>query len=310
MPLINATGVSKWTPERLTDLTGQRFLITGGNSGIGFEAAKRLAERNADIVIGARNASKGETACAAIAPLGAGRTELLQIDLADMASIRAAANEAKTRFGELSALINNAGIMQTPKQQTKDGFEMQLGTNHLGHFLWTALMIGQVNQNEGRVVTVASVAHKYGKIHFDDLMLDASYDPSTAYCQSKLANLLFAQELHRRLEKSGSAIKSVGCHPGYSSTELQSTGPTGFLNGIYKLTNSLLAQSSELGAYPTVLAAAGDEAVSGAYYGPTGIMDLRGPVGDSDVAPRALDEEVAQRLWTVSEELVGEKFTY
>ncbi|MEO1044415.1 MAG: oxidoreductase [Pseudomonadota bacterium] len=307
MPLVNATGVRNWTPDRLTDLTGKRYLITGGNSGIGLEAAKMLAERNADVVIGARNATKGATAVAAIESLGTGSAEMLQIDLADMTSIRSAAEEAKPRFGTLSALINNAGIMQTPKQQTRDGFEMQLGTNHLGHFLWTALMIGQVDPAQGRIVTVSSIAHKYGKIHFDDLMLDKSYDPSASYFQSKLANLLFAQELHRRLIASGSHIKSVACHPGYSDTELQSTGPTGFLNALYKFTNALMAQPGKLGAYPTVLSAAGDEAISGAYYGPTGLMDMRGPVGDSYVEPRALDEAVAQRLWQVSEELVGDR---
>ncbi len=306
MTKVNPSGHYDWTPDRLPDLSGKLYLITGGNSGIGLEAAKILAKKNADIIIAARNQTKGEAAVAQIKLAGSGKVDLLTLDLADMASIRAAADQARAQFGTITGLINNAGIMQTPKQQTADGFEMQLGTNHLGHFLWTALMWGRLDPANGRVVTVSSIAHKFGQIHFDDLMLERGYDPSKAYTQSKLANLIFAQELHRRLEADGSAIKSIACHPGYSDTALQSTGPGALLSGIYKITNALLAQSSTLGAYPTVLAAADDEANSGAYYGPTGIMDARGPVGDAQVARRALNPHVAEQLWKVSEELVGQ----
>lgn len=307
MPKPNPSGISKWTPAELSDLSGRLYLITGGNSGIGLEAAKILARQNADVVIAARNPGKGAAALAWIESLGAGKAELLQMDLADMASIRQAAAEAKDRFGTITALINNAGIMQTPKQATADGFEMQLGTNHLGHFLWTAQMLGQLDPSEGRVVSVSSIAHKYGKLNFDDLMLEKSYDPTASYTQSKLANLVFALELHRRLKAAGSPIKSIGCHPGYSDTELQSTGPFGLFKGVYKITNALFAQGADLGSYPTVLAAADPRAVSGGYYGPTGAFDTRGPVGDADIASRTLNEEVGARLWQMSEELVGEK---
>lgn len=309
MPHMATSGITDWTPDELPDLSGKLCIITGGNSGIGFEAAKILAGKNADVVIAARNEAKGKQALAKIVNLGSGRCELLSIDLADMASIRSAAKEAHDRFGAVAALINNAGVMQTPKQTTKDGFEMQLGTNHLGHFLWTALMMDQVDGRGGRVVTVSSMLYKFGNIDFDNLMMERRYDASRSYTRSKLANLLFAMELHRRLEDADSRIKSVACHPGYSDTELQFSGPTGVFKTIYKLTNAVIAQSAERGSYPTALAAADPRAESGGYYGPTGFFDVRGPVGDADVEPRALDEAVAEKLWQVSEELVGESFT-
>ena len=307
MPHMNTSGISGWTPQELPDLAGKLFIITGGNSGIGFEAAKILARQNADVVIAVRDQGKGKKALAKLVNLGDGRCEMLGIDLADSASIRAAAEAAKERFGAIYGLVNNAGVMQTPKQKTKDGFEMQLGTNHLGHFLWTTLMIGQVDGRGGRVVTVSSIAHKFGQIDFDNLMMESGYDATRAYSRSKLANLLFAMELHRRLEAADSRIKSIACHPGYSDTALQSTGPSGLMKLVYGVTNKLLAQSAEKGACPTALAAADERAVSGGYYGPTGFFDAGGPVGDSDVEKRALDPEVARRLWAVSEELVGEK---
>lgn len=305
MPTIADSGISNWKPDRLSDLTGKTYLITGGNSGIGLEAAKILGTNGGDIIIACRNAAKGESAVEEIRKTAKGSVAQLTLDLADLSSVRAAAEDAKNRFGAITALINNAGIMQTPPQQTADGFEMQLGTNHLGHFLWSGLMFDAVDPECGRIVTVSSIAHKFGRIDFDNLMLETGYSPSTAYFQSKLANILFAFELDRRLRAKGSAIKSVACHPGYSNTNLQSTGPQGFLNFIYKFTNALMAQSSQKGSYPTVLAAAGEEALAGAYYGPTGWGDAAGPVGDAGVAHRALDEKKAALLWERSERLVG-----
>ncbi|MBV7265765.1 oxidoreductase [Erythrobacter ani] len=309
MAHMETSGINDWTPDDLPDLSGKLCIITGGNSGIGFEAASILARKNADVVIAARNEMKGKKALAKIVNLGEGRCELLQVDLADSSSIRNAAKEAQDRFGAIAALINNAGVMQTPKQKTKDGYEMQLGTNHLGHFLWSALMFDQVDGRGGRIVTVSSIAHKFGRIDFDNLMMERGYDASRAYFRSKLANLLFAMELHRRLEKADSRIKSIACHPGYSDTELQFSGPTALFKAIYKITNAIVAQPAKLGAYPTALAAGDPDAVSGGYYGPTGFFDARGPVGDADVEQRALDADVAKRLWEVSEELVGESFS-
>jgi len=297
--------VKNWTPDQLPSLKGKTYLITGGNSGIGLEAAKMLGAAGGKIIIACRNLEKAKAAAEEIDAVSSVKTDIIQLDLADLASVRAAAKSTKTKYKKLDALINNAGIMQTQKLQTKDGFEMQLGTNHLGHFLWTGLLFDRVKKAEGRVVTVSSIAHKMGKIHFDNLMLDKGYTPTKAYTQSKHANMLFGLELHRRIEAAGSPVKSVICHPGYSSTNLQSTGPTGFLNTFYKPLNAIMAQPAYKGAIPTVLAAAGHEAQSGHYYGPTGIGDARGPVGDAKIIPHAKSKKTATRLWDMSENLVG-----
>jgi NAD(P)-dependent dehydrogenase (short-subunit alcohol dehydrogenase family) len=300
--------ITDWTPDELPDLAGKRYIITGGNSGIGFEAAKLLARANADIVIAARDSEKGRKALAKLVNLGAGRCEMIGLDLADMAAIRTAATEAKERFSTITALVNNAGIMQTPKRTTADGFELQLGTNHLGHFLWSALMFGALDPSGGRVVTVASIVHKFGQIDFDNLMMERGYDPTRSYARSKLANLIFALELHRRLEAAGSGIRSVACHPGYSDTPLQGKVTNPLFKLVYKVSNAVIAQSARRGAWPTALAAADPRAVSGGYYGPTRFFDARGPVGEAQIERRAKDEAVARRLWEVSEDLVGERF--
>lgn len=300
--------VSNWTPDRLPDLSGRVYVITGGNSGIGLEAARVLAAHNADVILAARDPEKAAAAAFSLEILGAGRPSTVHLDLADLASVRAAAAQVRERAPKIDGLVNNAGIMQTPKSVTADGFETQFGTNHLGHFLWTALLLDRVAAVAGRVVTVASIAHKYGRLHFDDLMLARRYDPTVAYCQSKLANLVFALELDRRLKSKGASASSIACHPGYSNTNLQSTGPGAGLTMLYRLTNALIAQSAERGAIPTVLAAAGLEASGGGYYGPTGFRDLNGPVGTASVAARARDASSAERLWTESERLVGHRF--
>ncbi|MEM1397791.1 MAG: oxidoreductase [Pseudomonadota bacterium] len=296
--------ISNWTPDKLHDLEGRLYVITGGNSGIGFEAAKMLARRNADIVIAGRSVEKISKAADSLATVGSGVKSTLQIDLADLSSVKSAASELDSRTVKIDGLINNAGIMQTPKSLTKDGFELQFGTNHLGHFLWSALNFPLVEAVGGRIVTVSSIAHRYGRLNFDDLMLTQRYDPTTAYCQSKLANLVFAQELHRRLEATQAKAISVACHPGYSNTNLQSTGPGAGLTALYKLTNALFAQPARDGATPTVLAAAGDEAQAGAYYGPTGFREFRGPTGTATVSARARSGDTGNRLWAESERLL------
>ncbi len=305
MPKIADSGIRDWTPDQLPDLSGKSYIITGGNSGIGLDTARILASAGGDIVIACRNPAKGEAAVDAVGQTAKGTVAQLTLDLADLAAVRAAAAEAHDRFGPFDALINNAGIMQTPETRTVDGYELQFATNHLGHFLWTGLMLDRVDPHHGRIVTVASIAHKFGQIHFDDPMFEKNYSASNAYGQSKLANLMFALELDRWLKASGSAIASIACHPGYSNTALQSTGPSGLWNFAYKFLNPLMAQPSEKGAIPTVLAAAGTEAQAGAYYGPTGMGDARGPVGDAMVAQKALNETKAARLWEESEKLVG-----
>ena len=300
--------VKNWKPDQLPALDGKRYLITGGNSGIGLEAAKMLAEKGADIVIACRNPDKAEAARKEIDAAGSGSVDTVSLDLSSMASVRKAAEEVSARYDSLDGLINNAGIMQTPETRTEDGFELQLGTNHLGHFLLTALLFKLVEKAEGRITVVSSIAHKFGRIHLDDLMLEKSYEPTKAYGQSKLANMLFAQELSRRLEAADSPVMANVCHPGYSNTNLQSTGPEGFLKRFYGVMNRVWAQSAYKGAIPTVLAAAGEEAESGGYYGPVKVMDSLGPVGNAKIVAKGRDMKTAAELWQRSEELLDIKF--
>jgi NAD(P)-dependent dehydrogenase (short-subunit alcohol dehydrogenase family) len=226
------------------------------------------------------------------------------LNLSDLSSVRAAAAELHKNYAKIDGLINNAGVMQTPKQRTKDGFEMQLGTNHLGHFLLTGLLIDLIEAAKGRVVTVSSLAHLSGAINFDEIMLDQSYTPSKAYAQSKLANLMFALELDKRLQAAGMSAISLACHPGYTSTNLITTGPTGPLRLLYRIVTPLIAQSGPAGALPTVLCAAGLEVKRGGYYGPQGMGGLRGRVSDAVVSEAAQDPDVQKRLWDVSATLV------
>ncbi len=302
---IADSGFADWTPDRLPDLTGKRYLITGGNTGLGFEAAQMLATRNADIVIVSRNADKARKAVSELERLGSGNVDFVVADLSSLASVRKAADEIRQRYDGLDAIINNAGVMQSPQEQTVDGYELQFATNHLGHFLLNGLLLDLVEARAGRFVPVSSMAHKRGKMHFDDLMLRQNYSPTRAYCQTKLANLMYGLELDRRLKAAGSRASSITCHPGYAATNLQSTGPRGALKLFYRFTNRYLAQTATEGAVPLVLAAAGTEAKPGAYYGPTGPIDARGPVSDSAVIDAALNEDDAARLWTESEKLVG-----
>lgn len=303
--LMNS-GFSDWTPTQLPDLTGKNYLVTGGNAGLGFETAKALHRSGANVMIGSRNAAKGAAAAAAIS---AERVNTVHLDLADLGSVRRAAESVQDQVDGLDAIVNNAGVMQTPQLETKDGFELQFGTNHLGHFLLNGLLYGLVRKRAGRIVPVSSIAHLSGQIHFDDLMLKDDYSPGRAYSQSKLANLMFGLELHRRLETAGSPVTSTSCHPGYAATNLQSTGPTGFLKQFYRLTNQLLAQPASKGAVSEVLSAAGTEAKPGAYYGPTSFGGSRGPVSDATVSEAATDTAAAARLWDVSEDLVGHSWS-
>ena len=306
---IAKTGTTNWRPDRLPDLSGKLYVITGGNSGIGFEAAKMLGRAGGDVVLACRNPAKAEAALKALQGDVRGTAELLQLDLADFASIRRTAEDLRGRHAKIDGLINNAGIMQTPQTTTKDGFELQFGTNHLGHFLWTSLLIDLVEAApDGRVVTVSSIAHKFGELDLTDLMTETGYTPTKAYYRSKLANLMFAMELDRRLKEAGATTISLACHPGYSGTNLQSTGPRGALRALYSLMNPLMSQSAEKGAIPTVLAAAGTEAKGGAYVGPTGMGDARGPVGDAQVAEHARDRTVWLKLWEETEKLIGQPF--
>jgi NAD(P)-dependent dehydrogenase (short-subunit alcohol dehydrogenase family) len=261
-------------------------------------------------VLACRNLSKGESARKAIeAAAPDARLELEELDLASLDSVREFAGRIKAAHQGLDLLINNAGVMASPRRSTADGFELQFGTNHLGHFALTGLLIGQLEGREdARVVTLSSNAHRFGRIAFDNLAGDRRYFRWRAYGQSKLANLLFALELDRRLGAAGSTVKSLAAHPGYAATNLQFAAPPAVDAAVMKLGNALIAQDDEMGALPTLYAATEPGLEGGTFCGPDGFLEQRGhpkPVGANGAAR---DEDVARRLWEVSEEMTGVRF--
>jgi len=293
--------MARWTAADIPDESGRTFLVTGANSGLGLETARQLARHGARVIMTARNEAKGRKA---VDEIGGADLELRLVDLSDLDSVRALADELKAE--RIDVLVNNAGIMMPPRQLSKQGQESQFATNHLGHFALTGLLLGQITD---RVVTVSSGLHKRGSIHFDDITGERSYSPTDFYAQSKLANLLFALELDRRLRAAGSTLRSLSAHPGYAATNLQSTGPTGINVQFMKLGNLLLAQSAAQGALPLLYAATAEQAQSGQYIGPDRLGELRGHPTVVKPSRKAQDPELASRLWTLSEELTGVTFS-
>ncbi|MGY1580077.1 oxidoreductase [Streptomyces sp. MN13] len=291
---------AKWNASRLPDLTGRTVVVTGANSGIGRVAAQELARAGAHVVYAVRDEERGRAAAAE----ARGSTEVRRLDLADLASVREFAKAWEGR--PLDLLINNAGVMMLPQRQTRDGFEMQFGTNHLGHFALTNLLLPYITD---RVVTVASGAHRWpgAAIHFDDLNLTAGYNPQRAYAQSKLANLLFTLELQRRLTEAGSTVRALAAHPGYAATNLQSHAGNPLSRALMQLGNRLVAQDDRAGALPTLYAAVAD--LPGAsYVGPDGLAEMRGAPTLVGRTAAASDPVAARRLWDVSEEMTGVGF--
>ncbi len=303
-----------WTPAQLPDLSDKTYVITGGNSGLGHEASKILVAKGAKVVITARSEDKAKAAMEAVRAQTPGADiGFVALDLSVQASVKEAAARLVEDLPRIDAVINNAGVMQTPERRTDEGWELQLATNHIGHFKLDSLLFPTIEASKGRIVAVSSIAHKFGKIDLDDLHSEKSYDPTRAYSQSKLANIMYAFELQRRLTERESPATAYASHPGYSDTNLQTAGVgmeggSWFFRGLYSITNKVMAQTAEQGSYPLVLAAAWPEAEPGAYYGPTGLADTRGPVGKSTVAERARDKEVARQLWERTEDLVGPFF--
>lgn len=294
-----------FTAHTLGDQQGRLALITGANSGLGLETAKALSAAGADVVLACRTESKARAAMETIRAAG-GRGELTfeALDLSSLASVAECAQRVRDTRGQLHLLINNAGVMVPPKGRTRDGFETQLGTNHLGHFALTGQLMPLLQATPGaRVVTVSSIMHRLGKIRFDDLNFDKLYVAWLAYGQSKLANLLFTFELARRLERAGSPLLSVASHPGYAATNLQAH------DLMSRALNPIAAQSAAMGALPSLYAAVAPDVVQGGYYGPTSWGEMRGYPGRASTSRRARDESVARRLWTVSEELSGVAFS-
>lgn len=307
--------MSSWTLEQIGDQTGRVVIVTGANSGIGYEAALALAAHGARVVLACRNVDKGRKALERIGrEVRDAELDLIQLDLSSLAAVQQFADAIHRRYDRLDLLINNAGLMAIPQRQTEDGFEMQFGVNHLAHFALTGRLLDLLLSTPGsRVVTVSSRLHENGQIDFDDLQHEHSYSPYGAYGQSKLANLLFAYELQRRLEAAGASTLSVAAHPGYAATNLQSAGPEmsgSWLQGmVMTVANALFAQSAAMGALPTLYAATADDVNGCDYIGPTGLGGMRGAPGK--VASNRLSHDVAlaQRLWAVSEQLTGVTYT-
>jgi NAD(P)-dependent dehydrogenase (short-subunit alcohol dehydrogenase family) len=290
--------MNKWTPADLPDLGGRTAVVTGANSGIGRAAAHELARAGARVVLAVRDAAKGEAAAAAMP----GRAEARLLDLADLASVRAFAAAWK---GDLDLLVNNAGIMAVPEGRTQDGFELQLGTNHLGHFALTNLLLPHITD---RVVTVASGAHRAGRIELDDLNWERrSYNAWRAYGQSKLANLLFTLELARRLTEAGSPVRALAAHPGWAATGLQGHTGNALQHVFMAIGNKVIAQSDEQGAWPTLYAATQD-LPGGSYVGPDAFHEGRGHPTLVGRSAAASDPETARVLWAASEQLTGVSF--
>lgn len=306
-------GFSKgWTVADIPDQSGRNVVVTGANSGLGFETTKAFASKGAHVVMACRSEERGNRAREDIladqpdASLSVGH-----LDLADLESVASFAATVTDEHDSIHVLCNNAGVMALPRKETEDGFEFQFGVNHLGHFALTGHLLETLRDTDGetRVVTQSSGLHRNGKIRFDDLHSTESYDKWGAYAQSKLANLLFAYELDRRLTAAGASVTSVACHPGYADTDLQRRGPemAGSTLRLWamKVANALLAQSAAAGALPMLYAATAPDVEGGDYVGPGGFQQMRGSPERQESSERSYDESTAERLWEVSAELTG-----
>ncbi|MBA3824055.1 MAG: SDR family oxidoreductase [Ktedonobacterales bacterium] len=303
--------MTTWGVDDIPDLRGQTIIVTGANSGLGFATTSALAAHGASVVMAVRDPQKGTQALSRIqAQFPQATVEVARLDLASLASITQFAAHFMEHHAHLHVLINNAGVMALPPRQTADGFEMQFGTNHLGHFALTGALFPLLRQQpQARVVTLTSFLHRSGHIDFADLQGRQHYRPWVAYSQAKLANLLFAFELQRRVDAAGIPLLSMAAHPGYAATNLQAAGPQMEGNRFKRLGtqlgNALFAQSAADGALPTLYAATAPQSVGGGFYGPANFGGMRGAPTAVRGAPQAYAVDVAQRLWQVSEELTG-----
>lgn len=303
-----------WTADNLPDLAGKTIVVTGGNSGIGYEAAKQFARKGAHVVVACRNMEKARAALSSIAaehPTAA--LEAMPLDLASLESVRSFATAFLAGHTALDVLCNNAGVMALPYRKTADGFEMQFGTNHLGHFALTGLLLERLLATPvARVVNVSSGAHRMGSIRFDDLQWERGYRKWAAYGQSKLANLLFTYELQRKLSATAANVISVACHPGYAATNLQTAGPrmegATFMESLSEFANRVAAQSAAMGALPTLYAATAPDIRGGDYIGPDGVGELWGNPKKVQSNRRSHDTAAAAKLWEISEKLTGVRY--
>jgi len=302
----------KWSFEHIPDLSGKVIIVTGGNSGLGYESVKAFAAKGAEVIMTSRSLAKGEKARDGILKDHPdGRIELMQLDLGDLESVRRFADSFRERYRRLDVLLNNAGIMMTPYFRTKEGFEGQFGTNHLGHFALTGLLLDLLlHTEESRVVNVSSIAHKKGDIDFENLQFEdtSEYTRTRAYQRSKLANLLFTYELQRKLEKAGKKTISVAAHPGVAMTNLASHLTGKFLYRLFTPLFRMMLQSQAMGALPQIRASVDPGVKGGQYYGPGDRKEFRGHPVVVSSTEASHDQEVAARLWEVSERLTGVKF--
>ncbi|WP_112609440.1 oxidoreductase [Rhizobium sp. WW22] len=303
-----------WTVKDIPPQTDRIAVVTGANSGIGYEAAKALAGAGAKVVIASRNEARAQEAIAKIRAATPGADVTFEaLDLTSLKSVGRAAHRIADTVPHIDLLINNAGVMAIPdRHETEDGFEMQMGANYIGHFAWTMRLLPKVSAAENpRVVTVSSLAHRSGRINFDDLQWRKRYRPWPAYCQSKLATLLFSLELDRIARAEGWKLKSIAAHPGYAVTGLQTTGPRMGRDrpSLFELTmkwmEPLASQSAAAGALPTLFAATAPEAEGGAMYGPNGFYELKGPPVRAKIVAHAHDRAIWRRLWDISEQMTG-----
>jgi NAD(P)-dependent dehydrogenase (short-subunit alcohol dehydrogenase family) len=297
--------MTKWTTADIPDQTGRTAVVTGANTGLGYETAAALAAKGAQVVLAVRNLEKGKAAADLIARATPGAIVTVQeLDLSSLDSIRAAADQLRSDHESIDLLINNAGVMMTPKSTTKDGFELQFGTNHLGHFALTNLLLDRMQAAPGsRVVTVSSMGHRFTRgIRFDDLQSERSYSRVGAYAQAKLSNLLFTYELQRRLQ--GTSTIAVAAHPGGSNTELARNVPAP-VRVVFEAIAPLITQSAAMGALPTLRAATDPGVLGGQYYGPDGFGEQRGYPKVVASSAASHDTEAQHRLWAVSEELTS-----
>lgn len=304
----------RWTADDVPDQTGKTFVVTGANSGLGFHTAQQLSRNGGHVILACRDLKKAEQTIARLRAADPDASlEAMELDLASLASIRSFSETFCDRHASLDVLCNNAGVMAIPLRRTTEGFEMQLGTNHLGHFALTGLLLERLlTTPRSRVVNVSSNGHKLGAIRFHDLQWQRGYGKWRAYCQSKLANLLFAYELQRRLEAAGAGTISVAAHPGYAATNLQVVGAqmegSALMERLGRLGNRLFAQSAEMGCLPSLYAATAEAVRGGDYYGPDGFLEQAGYPTRAKSSRRSHDEAAAARLWKVSEELTSVSF--
>jgi NAD(P)-dependent dehydrogenase (short-subunit alcohol dehydrogenase family) len=305
-----------WTADDMPDLSGKTVIVTGGNSGIGYEAALQFARKKARTILACRSLDKAGAAAAQIVASNPGATvEVMELDLSSLASVRSFADAFHQSHQSIDVLVNNAGVMALPYRKTADGFEMQFGTNHLGHFALTGLLLDALLAAGGaRVVTVSSGAHRMGRIRFDDLQWERSYYKWFAYGQSKLANLLFNFELQVRADRAGAKLIAVACHPGYAATNLQSAGPrmrgSSGMESLWGTMNGMFAQSAAMGALPTLYAATSAEVNGGDYIGPDGLGEMWGHPAKVKSSAAAKDPAVAARLWEISEQLTKVQYSF